>query len=234
MNYVKLIVAAAIVVSAYGFGHSVATDKGEAKLKSAEADFWKEKQTWANERAELNNVALENLTRAKKEADQKEQELRMGFTNAEKKYQRRIKGLENAQNEANKRINDVSPTGGLWASIDAASCFTPGNGSNSANVPKTPGSSSGSAEPLQCRLTTTFAQALVKIATDADKQTELLNKCIDSLAVPPSVLNPLKPDSTEKPKVPENKSSELTKLASLTNLNSSSKSAKSEKSAKSK
>lgn len=209
MNYVKIAIAAAVLFAVYMFGHSVASNAGEAALGNANAAFGKERSawadertTWAHERTDLNAKALAALSDAKAKADQKEQELRAGFNKAEKQYQLRIKELENARNQADTLIADAGPDGGLWASVDAASCHPAGDSGNAANVPKAAGSSSRPADTLQCRLTTKVAQTLVQITSEADKKTELLNKCIDTLAVPPTVLNPSPPETTKEGKQP--------------------------------
>lgn len=203
MNYVKLAIAAAILFAVYSFGHSVATDKGVAALNKAKAEFavketeWADERTaWAHERTEINEKALKTLQAAHDKAAQQEQELRAGFNKAEKQYQLRIKELENARNQATTLIADNGPDGGLWAPVEAATCRPTGNGGDAASLPKAPGSTGGLTGTLQCRLTTKVAQALVQITSEADSKTELLNKCIDTLAVPPAVMNPLPSDST--------------------------------------
>jgi hypothetical protein len=194
MNYVKLAIAAAVLFAVYMFGHSVATNKGDAAMGKAKAEFAEERTAWAHERTEINAKALAALSDAKAKADQKEQELRAGFSKAEKQYQLRIKELENARNQADTRIADTGPDGGLWAPVEGTTCRPTGDSGNTANVSQATGSTGRLAGTLQCRLTTQVAQALVQITSDADKKTELLNKCIDSLAVPSTVLNPLPTD----------------------------------------
>lgn len=194
MNYIKLVVAAVALFLAYSFGHSVAESKGEAALNLAKSEFADERKTWADERAEINSKSLEAIRKTKEEAEAKEAQLRVGFNKAEKQYKLRIKELEDARKQADTLIADPGPDGGLWASVEAASCKPPGDSGDSSNVSKAAGSASRSADTLQCRLTTKVAQALVQIVSEADKKTELLNKCIDALAVPVNVLNPLPTD----------------------------------------
>lgn len=191
--YVKLGIAAAALLGSFWFGHSVAESQGEADLMTAKAEFSVERENWADERvkfeqertswanqiAELNAQAVKAMQEQIAIAAAKEKRMREEFARAEQKYNQRIKELENARKQADTIVADTSPTGGLWAQIDAASC-TAGSGS-STDVPQARNPASGAPAALHCRLATPVAQTLVQMMDDSDKKVELLNRCIDRL-----------------------------------------------------
>jgi len=172
--------------SGFAGGHYVAKVAGEREAARLVQEFGKErtafqgeKVAWANERADMNRRAFDALSNEIDKARRAEEEMRKQFASTEKKYQARIKELENARKQADTIVADTSPTGGLWAQIDAASC-TAGSGS-STDVPQARNPASGAPAALHCRLATPVAQTLVQMMDDSDKKVELLNRCIDRL-----------------------------------------------------
>ena len=201
-DQVKAGIAAAALLGAalvgFGAGHWIAENAGEHKLAKAEKAFddertiWQNDRTaWANERADINSKSLKAIQDAKADSERKEADLRLTFANNEKKYRQRIKELENAQTTANTLIDNPGPDGGLWASAYGPSCTASSGSGNAANVPSAPGPTSGFAGTVRCRLTTETSKALVQIMAEADKKTELLNKCIGTLTGQVNTLNPL-------------------------------------------
>lgn len=175
--------------SGFAGGHYVAKVAGEREAARLVQEFGKErtafqaeKVAWAHERAEMNRQAFAALSAEIAKARQAEDEMRRHFASTEKKYQARIKELENARKQADSIVDNPGPDGGLWAQVDRASCYTPGSGGDAANLSKATGNADGAATTLRCRLATPVAKALVEIVDKADKQTELLNRCIGLLA----------------------------------------------------
>lgn len=181
----------AALATGFGAGHNIAKTAGEVKVAAVKADmhtaelaYERERQGWIADRAKMNADSLAALTKAHQEAADKEAAIRVGFSNAEKQYRKKIKELENAKSEAERRIVDNSPTGGLWVSVEGASCSGDTAGGQSrgkADMSPPTGSTVGSPGALQCRLAQPLAQALVQIVSEADHRTELLNKCIGVL-----------------------------------------------------
>lgn len=196
ITYIKIGLAIAVVAGAYAFGHSVATDKGEAALNKAKAEFSVERTEWANERTALSVEAAKALEAQVAAANTKEKEMRSAHRTAELKYQKRIKELEDARTKADIIIADTTPTGGLWINVEAATCTAPGSSQPRTSLSQATGSSERLASTLRCRIAEPDAKALVQIGHTADKRTELLNKCVATLNSQVDVLAPLDPVST--------------------------------------
>lgn len=207
--YLKAGIALAALAAAFAGGSHLATIKGDRALLKAEAefatervDFGTERTAWADERALISLASAKALAAQASEAAAKEEALRKANRSSENAYLKRIKELEDVRTKVDGIIADTSPTGGLWANVEEATCTAStatSAGQPGADLRKALGGANRPSGTLRCRLTEPDAKALVQISEVSDKRTELLNKCIRVLNDQTEILAPISVPTVTKP-----------------------------------